>query len=99
MAGVKGRSGGARAGAGRPPKPPADAIGMEPMEFLEGVMQGAIEASPAQVSAAKALMAYKHRKLGDEGKKECRQKQAEQAASRFTAAPPPKLVASGGKRI
>lgn len=72
---------------------------MEPMAFLEGVMKGTIEASPAQITAAKALMAYKHRKIGDEGKKAGRQKEAEKVASRFAPAPPPKLVAAGGKRV
>ena len=117
MAGVKGRSGGARPGAGRPrkiptviaapsagvPPPPAAAVkrkkstepevlsveSMEPMEFLEKVMLGRIDASPAQVSAAKGLMAYKHKKAEEEGKKAAAAKKASQTASRFGAPVPP----------
>ena len=113
MAGVKGRSGGARPGAGRPrklpsvttaaPAPPAKKTapkkstdpevvltdGMEPMEFLEKVMLGRIDASPAQVSAAKGLMAYKHKKAEEEGKKAAAAKKASQTASRFGAPVPP----------
>lgn len=101
MAGVKGRSGGARPntggarpGAGRKPVEPDVVEQMEPMEFLEGVMTGSIDASPAQVSAAKALMAYKHRKLSDEGKKEAKDKAAADAAKgRFAPKDAPRLVA------
>lgn len=116
MAGVKGRSGGARPGAGRPRKLPTVVAatpgvtaspakktapkkstqpevvlteGMEPMEFLEKVMLGRIDASPAQVSAAKGLMAYKHKKAEEEGKKAAAAKKASQTASRFGAPVPP----------
>lgn len=61
MAGVRGRSGGARPGAGRKPKPTVvvDA-GMAPLEFLRGVMVGAIDARPEQLKAAIAAARYMH---------------------------------------
>ncbi|WP_354678724.1 hypothetical protein [Cupriavidus plantarum] len=99
MAGVKGRSGGARAGAGRKPKEPAQIGAMSPMEFLEQVQAGLIEASPSQIREATVLLPYKHHKLGEGGKKDQRQAAAKEVASRFAAASPPKLVAAGGKKV
>ena len=68
MSGVKGRSGGARAnsggvraGAGRPPKPkkpPAITNERDPLQFLLGVMSGAIEANGTQLRAAIAAAQY-----------------------------------------
>lgn len=99
MAGVKGRSGGARPGAGRKPKEPAQIGAISPMEFLEKVQAGLIEASPSQIRAATALLPYKHQKVGEGGKKDQQQAAAKQVASRFAAAAPPKLVAAGGKNV
>lgn len=62
---------------------------MEPMEFLEAVMRGRIDATSAQISAAKGLMAYKHKKPAEESKKEAAVKKAQAAASRFGPRPPP----------
>lgn len=96
MAGVKGRSGGARPGAGRPPKPkpePAVTPGMEPLAFLEGVMQGLIEATPLQVRAAIAAAQYRHTKTGDGGKKDAAAEAAKKASvGKFAAAAPPLRV-------
>lgn len=103
MAGVKGRSGGARAGAGRPPKEPPqidvhDTTG-DPLKFLEGLMDDPSADPRMRLDAAKALMPFKYQKLGEGGKKEKRQGDAEKAASRFRSAEAPKLVAAGGKKV
>lgn len=105
MAGVKGKcggprpnSGGARPGAGRKPNPkpdPAVNPGMDPLEFLEGVMQGTIEATALQVRAAVAAAQYRHTKKGDGGKKDERDAAAGKVASgKFGSAEPPRLVSS-----
>jgi phage terminase small subunit len=92
MAGVKGRSGGARSGAGRKPNKPAFVGSMSPLEFLEGVQAGSIEASPSQIRAATALLPYKHQKLGESGKKQVAEGKARKAASKFAPTTAPKLV-------
>lgn len=94
MAGVKGRSGGARPNSGpkrRPPEPlPAD----DAREFLTKVMQGAIVPSVAQLDAAKALI---RAATVAGGKKEERAEKARKAAAgRFAQAAPPRLVVSNG---
>lgn len=107
MAGVKGRSGGARPNAGRKkdPQKAAEAAkppvtcpdGVDMLEFLQQVARGLIDAKPTQVRAAIAAVQYTHVKKGDTGKKEERQKAAEGAASKFAPAPPPLAVIRGGK--
>lgn len=115
MAGVKGRSGGKREGAGRKParptviaakpaapsvQPPQIAAGdFDPRPALEQVAQGLIEVSPQQLKALTALLPYVHGKKGEGGKKEQRQADAQKVAGRFAAAAPPKLVAAGGKKV
>lgn len=109
MAGVKGKSGGARAGAGRKPKPPANippevalaAPGepLDPRPTLELVALGHIEVSPAQLKALTALLPYVHSKKGEGGKKDQRNDAAKKVAGRFTPAAPPRLVAAGGKKL
>jgi hypothetical protein len=105
MAGVKGRSGGARPGAGRPRKkpesPPAPTqIEAENMlDLLQKVALGQVKATALQVRAAIAAVQYTHIKAGDGGKKEARQEAAEKVASRFAPAPAPRLVSSGGKKL
>lgn len=104
MSGVKGRSGGARPGAGRKakPKPPAVMVPTETdmLELLQKVALGHIDATTVQVRAAIAAVQYTHTKRGDGGKKEEAAGKAKQAASgRFGAAPPPRLVASGGVKV
>lgn len=104
MAGVKGRSGGARSGAGRKasPRPSAVVVPAETdmLELLQRVALGQIEATAIQVRAAIAAVQYTHTKRGDGGKKEEAAGKAKQAASgRFGAAPPPRLVASGGVKV
>ena len=89
MAGVKGRSGGARAGAGRPPKQPVVTAVLDPLEFLRKVWSGEIEANASQVRAASAALPFVHQKLGEGGKKDAKDQAAQKAVSKFapTAAP------------
>lgn len=102
MAGVKGRSGGARPGAGRKPKKPVSVVDMaeksksmapevvplsaydDPMVFLRSVWRGELEASPTQVRAATAALPFIHKKLGEGGKKDQKQEQAEKIAGKFS---------------
>lgn len=109
MAGVKGRSGGARPGAGRKPVPvtivPDEVAAVEPGEpldprpTLEQIALGRLEVSPQQLKALLALLPYAHTKKGEGGKKEQKQAQAEKVASRFAPVSPPKLAAVGGGKI
>lgn len=71
MAGAKGRSGGARAnaggarpGAGRPKKESPANPHVDPLEFLQAVWTGEVEATVAQVRAATAALPFKHKKVG-----------------------------------
>lgn len=75
MAGVAGKSGGKRAGAGRKPEPrlpdpPIPTQESDPLAFLISVMQGAVDASALQVRAAIAAAQYVHTKRADGGKKD-----------------------------
>lgn len=103
MAGVKGKSGGARAnsggvrvGAGRKPSPspkpvPVDACDM--LELLQQVALGRVDATAIQVKAAIAAVQYTHAKKSELGKKEEKQDAAIKASSgRFVSSPPPRLV-------
>ena len=98
MAGVKGRSGGARPGAGRKPAPavkqPPAVAELTPLEFLVAAMLGKVEASPTQVKAAGLAAQYMHTRRSDGGKKEEDADKAKKASSgKFAAAAPPlKLV-------
>lgn len=93
MAGVKGRSGGARPGAGRKPAPPVllEASEPDPIAFLEGIVSDPSIDAKLRVDAAKALLPYKHAKIGEQGKKAARQEAAESVTKggRFAATPPP----------
>ena len=68
MAGVKGRSGGARPGAGRKPKEPDLVSTDDSKTFLTQAMQGVIEPSPAQLKAAIALLGVQHAKKTEAAK-------------------------------
>jgi phage terminase small subunit len=72
---------------------------MDMLEFLQAVAHGEIEASPTQVRAAIAAVQYTHAKVGEGGKKQKRQAEAEKVAARFAPAEPPRLAAVGGKRV
>lgn len=105
MAGVKGKSGGARSGSGPKPKPTAllDLDGVlshalthkDPQGFLMAVMNDGMSDAKLRVDAAKALMPFMHQKVGEGGKKDEQADKAKKAgAGKFAAAAPPlKLVA------
>jgi phage terminase small subunit len=95
MAGVKGRSGGARPGAGRPKKP-VEKLAIEtddPLKFLIGVMQDGDQDPKLRVRAAIAAAQYTHAKKGEGGKKDERADAAKKAgAGKFAPTAPPKLT-------
>lgn len=95
MAGVKGKSGGARPGAGRKPAQPVVHGEVDMLQLLQNVALGKTGATALQVRAAIAAVQYTHTKKGDGGKKDEAADKAKKAASsgRFAAsAPPLKLV-------
>ncbi len=94
MAGVKGRSGGPRPGAGRKPKPkPAPVVITEAgdmLELLQKVALGHLDATSLQVRAAIAAVQYTHTKRGDGGKRDEEADRAKRVANgKFGAAPAP----------
>jgi len=66
---------------------------------LLSVMNDASADARLRVDAAKALLSAKVRRAENGGKKEAKQEAAKQVASKFAQTTPPKLVASGGKKI
>jgi phage terminase small subunit len=108
MAGVKGRSGGARQGAGRPKKASQEApeaapkpknsnkssrTKQDPLDFLMAVVNDPLASPALRVRAAIAAAQYKHTKRHDGGKKDEVGDKAKKAGSgRFSPAKPPKLV-------
>lgn len=106
MAGVKGRSGGARpnSGGARPgagakpkprPEPVVQAADTDMLKLLQDIALGLTDATALQVRAAIAAVQYTHAKKGDAGIKKGRQEKADAAATggRFApAAAPLKLV-------
>lgn len=104
MAGAKGRSGGARPGAGRPPKEPAylnlGVIYDEPAKFLKAVMNDTGTEAKLRVDAAKALLSAEVRKAENGGKGAEKAAAARNAgAGKYASSAPPKLVANGGKKV
>lgn len=103
MSGKPGRSGGARPGAGRPKKEPVvlplSVTYEDPLAFLKAVMNNNGAEAKLRVDAAKALMPFVHQKLGEGGKKDQKQQDAEKVASKFGAQAPPRLAAAGGKQV
>lgn len=106
MAGVKGRSGGARPGAGRPPKlaaavvatpDPETAVFDDPLEFLKAAMAGRIIPTLVQLDAAKAAIRYTHAAPAAGGKKEQAAARAKTAAAagKFANRRPPALKVVG----
>ncbi len=71
----------------------------DPRVFLLAAMNDIELAPKLRIDAAKALMPFEHKKLGEGGKKEQKQADAQKVAGRFSAAAPPKLVAAGGKKV
>ena len=103
MAGVRGRSGGARPNSGPKPKDPVkldlSVIYDEPDKFLKAVMNDSGTDAKLRVDAAKALLSAQVRRAENGGKKEQQAEAARKVASKFAAAMPPKLVAAGGKKV
>ena len=96
MAGVKGRSGGARPNTGPAPRPPAAHDAKDALDFLDQVMRGRIVPSLAQLDAAKMIARLTVAPAGGGGKKDERQAAAKKAATgRFAAAPAPLKLVSG----
>jgi phage terminase small subunit len=93
MAGVKGKSGGARPGAGRPRKavsPLNVEQSEDPLKFLLGVMNDMTQDPKLRVRAAVAAAQYTHTKKGDGGKKEERAEAAKKAGGgKYAPAAPP----------
>lgn len=73
MSGAKGRSGGARPGAGRPPKEPAylnlSVNYDDPSKFLKAVMNDSGTEAKLRVDAAKALLSGETRRAENGGKR------------------------------
>lgn len=105
MAGVKGRSGGARPGAGRPKKKPVlitteALLTSDPKQFLTALMNDPAADIKLRADAAKALLSAEMRAAEAKGKKEQRNDQAKDVAkNRFAPAPAPKLAAVGGQKV
>jgi phage terminase small subunit len=107
MAGKKGRSGGARPGAGRKPKQTveiapevakvADGEPLDPRPTLELIALGHMAVSPQQLKALTALLPYVHAKKGaGAGKPEA---PAKPETSRYGVRQGPRLAAAGGKQL
>jgi len=103
MAGVKGRSGGARPGAGRKKAEPVavapevakvvDGEPLDPRPTLELIALGHMEVSPLQMKALLALLPYTNTKMGEGGKKDAKADLAKKVgAGKFGAAPAPLRV-------
>jgi phage terminase small subunit len=72
----------------------------DPIEFLTTIMNERAADLRFRIDAAKAMLPFKHQKLGEGGKKDQKQDAAKKAgAGKFAAAAPPKLVAAGGKKV
>lgn len=103
MAGVKGRSGGARPNSGPKPKEPVylplSTVYDEPDKFLKAVMNDSGTDAKLRVDAAKALLSAQVRRAENGGKKQEQAEAAKKVASKFATATPPKLVAAGGKKV
>ena len=103
MAGVKGRSGGARPNSGPKKAPPVlievGGAFSKPEEFLKAVMNDGETDVRLRVDAAKALLSAEVRRTENGGKKDARLESAKKVAAKFAAAMPPKLVANAGKAL
>ncbi|MCZ2897311.1 terminase small subunit [Burkholderia thailandensis] len=71
----------------------------DPKAFLIAAMNDARTEPKLRIDAAKALMPFVHKKLGEGGKKEQSAEAAKKVANRFAPSAPPRLVANGGKKV
>ena len=98
MAGAKGRSGGARSGAGRKPQETVlidstDLLTSDPTQFLTALMNDPAADIKLRADAAKALLNAELRSQEAKGKKEERNDAAKKASTnKFAPSAPPKLV-------
>jgi phage terminase small subunit len=102
MAGKPGKSGGARAGAGRKPQKQEEKLtiasngAQTPLEFLLAVMNDNEVEDRLRLDAAKTAAQYCHLKKGDGGIKDEKQEAAKKAGSgKFGASAPPLRVVNG----
>ncbi|WP_305821380.1 terminase small subunit [Massilia brevitalea] len=65
----------------------------DPVEFLTNVMNEPAADLRLRIDAAKAMLPFKHKKLGEGGKKEQAGEKAKSVASRFSSSAPPALKA------
>ncbi len=80
---------------------PEDLSEMTPLDLLLQVVRDRSADMRLRLQAANIAAPYVHQKKGEGGKKEERQAAAQKAAGsgRFGPATPPKLIASGGKKV
>jgi phage terminase small subunit len=72
----------------------------DPVEFLIKVMNEPAADLWLRIDAAKAMLPFKHKKLGESGKKDLKDDAAKAVgAGKFSATAPPKLVAAGRKKL
>ena len=72
----------------------------DPVEFLPKVMNEPAADLRLRIDAAKAMLPFKHKKLGEGGKKDLKADAAKTAGGgKFSPTAPPKLVAAGGKKV
>ena len=77
-----------------PPFDPSNPIlYTDPMAFLTAAMNDGTIPEKQRIEAAKALMPFKHRRLGEGGKKQEKEDAAKNLAGRFAPQAPPKLKA------
>lgn len=66
--------------------------GGDPKKFLESIMDNNLVDIRIRTDAAKSLMPYVYRKLGELGKKEAKEEEAKEAQERFAPRPAPRAV-------
>lgn len=84
-------------GQARPSAP--DLSALMPLDYLLSVMRDVGADEKTRIQAAQLAAPYIHAKKDAAGKKEQRQGAAEKAAGKFAPAAPPRLAATGGKRL
>lgn len=99
MAGVKGKSGGARPGAGRKKNPEnqgseysGSTAGMTPLEALEFFMNDPEVPVALRLKAAGLAAPFKHKKLGESSKAQTPEAPADAAPSRYATRKGPGAV-------
>ncbi len=89
MAGVKGRSGGARPNSG-PKAKKVSVSASDPLEFLLAVMEDPEASAEQRIKAAGLALPFKHAKPAGKAKEE------KASGGRFRKSAPPKLVVNNG---